>query len=192
MLGHRPQRNSTPRDGSHHCGDMSLSSLCSQLAYFSERNPAPRALPLFSSQGPVRLEDQWAYASCAPACLTLSTESFHLFSSSTKTSIPLRLWAIWSHSVEAMTARCTNVCHWRLQMRRSCWARITPPPPCSLHSPANPAQPWMPIFSASCLMLWRSWVWNGLLQWNRPVATWMNGSCQGAARPLINKLRPCS
>ncbi len=37
-------------------------------------------------------------------------------------------------------------------------------------------------FSASCLTLWRSWVWNGLPQRNCPIAAWMNGSCQGTAR----------
>ncbi len=38
----------------HYCGDMSLSSLRSRLAFFSESSSAPRALPLFSSQGSVR------------------------------------------------------------------------------------------------------------------------------------------
>ncbi len=38
----------------HHCGDMSLSSLHSWLAFFSERNPTPCTLPLLSSQGHVR------------------------------------------------------------------------------------------------------------------------------------------
>ncbi len=33
--------------------------------------------------------------------------------------------------------------------------------PCILRSPAHPAHAWTPIFSASCLMMWRSWVWNG-------------------------------
>ncbi len=59
----------------------------------------------------------------------------------------------------------------------------------SYHDPAPlyPAQAWTPIFSASCLMLWRR-VWNGLPQRNRSVATWMNGSCRSTARPLINNL----
>ncbi|KAL0165908.1 hypothetical protein M9458_037752, partial [Cirrhinus mrigala] len=37
-----------------HCGDMSLSSLRSRIAFFSERNSAPRALPFPSSQEPVK------------------------------------------------------------------------------------------------------------------------------------------
>ncbi len=77
-------------------------------------------------------------------------------------------------------------------MQRSCWARTTYPPPCILRSPAHPAQAWKPIFSASCLTLWRSWLWNGLPLRNRPVAAWMNGSCRGTARPLFNELRHSS
>ncbi len=46
----------------HHCGDVGLSSLCSRLAFFSESNPAPRALPVFSYQGPVR-KKQWGRGS---------------------------------------------------------------------------------------------------------------------------------
>ncbi len=37
-----------------HCEDMSLTSLCKQIAFFSESNSAPRYLPLSSSQEPVR------------------------------------------------------------------------------------------------------------------------------------------
>ncbi len=63
----------------------------------------------------------------------------------------------------------------------------------SYHDPAPlyPAQAWTPIFSASCLTLWRR-VWNGLPQRNRSVATWMNGSCRSAARPLVNNLHHSS
>ncbi len=123
---------------------------------------------------------------------SLPIERFLPFSSPTQTSVPLRLRAILSHLVEAITATWTTACHWRLQMRRSCRARLTTPPTCSLRSPAHPAQAWTPIFSASCLMLWKSWVWIGLLQRNRPVAAWMNGSCRGTVRPMVNKLHHSS
>ncbi len=63
--------------------------------------------------------------------------------------------------------------------------------PAPLHS-AHTTQAWTPIFSTSFLTLWRSWVWNGLPQMKRPVAAWMNGSCQGAAKPLVNELRHSS
>ncbi len=35
---------------------------------------------------------------------------------------------------------------------------------------AIPVQAWTLIFSVCCLILWRSWDWNGLPQRNRPVA----------------------
>ncbi len=60
-------------------------------------------------------------------------------------------------------ARWTTACHWQLQKRRSCRARTMIQPPCILRSPAHQAQAWTPIFSASCLTLWRR-VWNGLPQ----------------------------
>ncbi len=62
------------------------------------------------------------------------------------------------------------------------------PTPSHSAQPAHPAQQWTSIFSASCLRLWRSWVWNGLPQRNLPVAVWMNGPCGGAVRPLDNEL----
>ncbi len=37
-----------------HCENISLASLRSWIAFFSESDPAPRVLPFFSSQGPVR------------------------------------------------------------------------------------------------------------------------------------------
>ncbi len=47
----------------------------------------------------------------------------------TRTSVPLRLQTIWSPSVRANAATWTTAFHWRLQMRRSCWARLTNLPP---------------------------------------------------------------
>ncbi len=37
-----------------HCESFSLASLCSRIAFFSESDSAPSALPFSSSQGPVR------------------------------------------------------------------------------------------------------------------------------------------
>ncbi len=62
---------------------------------------------------------------------SLPIERFLPFSSPTQTSVPLRLQAILSHLVEAITATWTTACHWRLQMRRSCQARLTTPPSAS-------------------------------------------------------------
>ncbi len=153
----------------HHCGDMSLSSLRSRLAFFSDSNPdPPRDLRGKSSGAEDLSARRWVSLRRQYPCVphSLPTVRFPPFSSPARTSIPLWLRAIWSHSEEAITARWMTACHWRL--RRS----------------------W--IFSTSCLTLWRSWVWNGLPQMKRPVAAWMNGSCRGTAKPLVNELRHSS
>ncbi len=92
---------------------MSLSSQLSRLAFFSESNPTPQPSHFFphrnlrgQSSGAEDLSTQrwvslrWLYPRIPHS---RPTESFHLFSALARTSIPLQLWAIWSHSVEAMT-----------------------------------------------------------------------------------------
>ncbi len=124
MLGCHPCWNSTHRTGTecHHCSDMSLSSLRSRLAFFSEsrdlRGKSSRAEELSARR---RVS---SHRLCPRVPLSLPTKSSHPFSSPTQTSITLRLRAIWSHSVEAMMARWMTACHWRLQMRRCCRAHI--------------------------------------------------------------------
>ncbi len=173
---------------------MSLSSLPSRLAFFSESNPAPCALLLLFSPGNQRgrgfqpPEMSELSPAVNPHTSLSHTETFLPFSSPSLTSILLRLRAIWHRSVGVMTASWTTACHWRLQMPRSCRARTMTPPPRSLRSPMHPAQAWTPIFSASGLTLWRNWAWNGIPQRSRPIAAWINGSCRGIVRPLDNKL----
>ncbi len=87
--------------------------------------------------------------------------SFQPFSSPGRTSIPLRLRAIWSHSVEAMMDD-------SLSLAASDAEEVSG----SYHDPA-PLYSVQPSASSTtmdadiiCLMLWRSWVWNGLPQRN--------------------------
>ncbi len=113
---------------------MSLSSLCSQLAFFSESNPAPRALLLFSSQGPTRKKQR-------------GRGSQHSEMSELMLAVPLRTSlsphrefspVLFTCSDQHPSAAASNLvlfggsndgeigtCHWRFQMRRSCWARTT-------------------------------------------------------------------
>ncbi len=134
-------------------------------------------------------EDEWAFAGCKPADLTFSPQRD--FSRSLHPPWPASLCGcersgpFRGERRQRVVLQCTA--SWA-QITRSWQAYTTTPPPPSLRSSVHPAQTWMPIFSASCLALWRSWVWNGLPQRNRPVATWMTGSCRGAARPLVNEL----
>ncbi len=170
-------------------------------SFFSESNSAPRALLAFFLPGSCKekaagqrisaLGDEWAYAGCSPVYLTLSPQ--RVFTCSLHPPGPAALcgyvrsglirWKQWRREVR----RCMTACHWWLQMRRSVQARTTTPPPYILRSPVHPARAWMPIFSASCLMLWKSWVWNGLPQRNRPVAAWKKDSCRDISRPLVNE-----
>ncbi len=66
-----------------HCESISLASLRTRIAFFSESDPAPRALPFSSSQGPVRKKQRgrgsapgWkrAHAGSDPACLVFTTQ----------------------------------------------------------------------------------------------------------------------
>ncbi len=67
-----------------HCESISLASLRTRIAFFSESDPAPRALPFSSSQGPVRKKTAgqrfsapgWkrAHAGSDPACLVFTTQ----------------------------------------------------------------------------------------------------------------------
>ncbi len=51
----------------------------------------------------------------------------------------------------------------------------------------------MPIFSASCITLWRSWVWNGLPQRNRTrsrLTEWFLPGCRQAPRQQASPFFP--
>ncbi len=176
-----------------------LSPVFLQLAFFSESNSAPRALLHFSSQGPARKKQrgrgsqrsemsELTLALPPRTSLTpnhvphsLPTESFHLFSSPARTSISLRLRAIWFHSVEAMTARWTTACHWRLQMQ----ARTTNPPSCIMRSPGMDADIFR-ILSNAVEELGLE-----LYPPEEPSRSHLDEYLD-AARPLVNELRRSS
>ncbi len=92
---------------------MSLSSQLSRLAFFSESSPASQPSHFFPHRN-LRGKSSGAEDLSTQRWVSLRwlnprvphyrpTESFHPFSSLARTSIPLQLRAIWSHSVEAMT-----------------------------------------------------------------------------------------
>ncbi len=49
-----------------HCESISLASLRTRITFFSESDPAPRALPFSSSQGPVRKKQRGRCPRTAP------------------------------------------------------------------------------------------------------------------------------
>ncbi len=117
-----------------HCESISLASLRSRIAFFSESDPAPRALPFSSSQGPVRkkqrgrgsqrpVESELTPAQIPRVSLSPHREVSPVLFFSNLTSIPLQARAIWSRSGEVTMSWPMTACHWQLQMLRSCRAR---------------------------------------------------------------------
>ncbi len=105
-----------------HCESISLASLRTRIAFFSESDPAPRALPFSSSQGPVRIKQR---AEVLSARLKVSsrrlrsrvprfrhTERGLPSFLSNLTSVPLQAWAIWSRSGEVTMSWPMTACHW--------------------------------------------------------------------------------
>ncbi len=117
-----------------HCESISLASLRSRIAFFSESVPAPRTLPFSSSQRPERKKQRGRGSQCpvkgelTPAQIPRVSLSPHrevspvLFFPNL-TSIPLQARAIWSRSGEVTMSWPMTACHWQLQMLRSCRAR---------------------------------------------------------------------
>ncbi len=169
---------------------MSLSSLRSRLAFFSDSNPEPPRDLRGKSSGAEDLSAQrWVSLRRQYPCVphSLPTVRFPSFSSPARTSIPLWLRAIWSYSEEAIMARWMTACHWRLRMRRSCRARQLLPQPCPLAFCAS-----NPGMDADLFHVLSNAVEELGLEWSPPDETWMNGSCRGAAKPLANELRHSS
>ncbi len=118
---HRPRWNSTHQDGmSLLQWHESLFSVLSASFFFQRATPSLTPSPLFSPQGPARKKqlgrgsqhsEMSELTPVVPPCTSLSlpTESFHPLASPARTSISLWLRAIGSHSVEAMTARWTEM-----------------------------------------------------------------------------------
>ncbi len=147
----------------HHCGDMSLSSLHSRLAFFSERNPTPCTLPLFSSQGPVRKKQRdrgsqdLEMSELTPAVPPHISLSPHREFSPGLASLcgfkrsGLIRWKLWWRDGRQPVIggfRCGGA------------VGLVPWPRPLAFCPTHPAQAWTPNFS--WLTLWRNWVWNGL------------------------------
>ncbi len=115
-----------------HCDNMSLASLRSRIAFFSESDSVPRALPFSSSQEPVRRKQRGREIQCSNVSELTSAQvpraslSPHRetspSSSPSLTSVPLPARAIWSSLVGVTTSCWMTTCHWQPRTPRSCWA----------------------------------------------------------------------
>ncbi len=105
-----------------HCESISLASLRSRIAFFSESDPATRALPFSSSQGPVRKNSRAEVLSARLRASSRRLRSrvprFHHAERCLPSffpnliSVPLQAWAIWSRSGEVTTSWPMTACHW--------------------------------------------------------------------------------
>ncbi len=107
-----------------HCKSISFASLRTCIAFFSESDPAPCALPFSSSQGPVR-KKQRGRGSQRPVENELTPAQIHTVSTCFRhterclpsffpnlTSVPLQAWAIWSRSGEVTMSWPMTAYHW--------------------------------------------------------------------------------
>ncbi len=116
--------------------NISLASLRSRIAFFSESDPAPRP-PVFFLPGTCEEKTAgqrisapgWERAHGSdPACLASPHREVLPSFFPNLTSVPLQAWAIWSRSGEVTMSWPMTACHWQLQMLRSCRARNWPRP----------------------------------------------------------------
>ncbi len=119
--------------------------------------------------------DEWAYVGCTPAYLTLS---------------PQRVFARSLHPPgPASLCGCERsaLIRWK-QWRRDELQPVIGSFRCGGAVGLVPRSRHLAFCAAQRIQPRHGQPRLGLPQRNRPVATWMNGSCQGAARPLVNEL----
>ncbi len=190
MLGRRPRRNSTHRDGMSPLRwyESLLSALTASFLF--REQPRPSRPPAFFLPGTCKEKaagqrvlaprNEWAYTGCNSAYLTLSSQ--RVFTHSLHPPRPASLCGLGGSNNGEMYDSLSLAASDAEELSGSYHD------PAPLHPAQHSASSLRMDFSASCLTLWRSWVWNGLPQRNCPIAAWMNGSCQGTARPLGNEL----
>ncbi len=172
-----------------HCENISLASLRSRIAFFSEHDPTPRALPFSSSQGPVRKKQRGRGSQRRRASLSPHREvSPVLFSQpDQRPSASSSDLVSFGGSDDELADDSMSLASSDEELSGS----VTDPPPHVCPRPAPPKPGWMPNFSVSSQNRLKSWVWSGLHQRSPLTAVWMSGSCRGAVRPLSNDPR-CS
>ncbi len=185
-----------------HCESISLASLRTRIAFFSESDPAPRALPFSSSQGPVRKKQRGrgsqrpVESELTPAQIPRASFSPHreispvLFIQPDQrpSSSVSDLVSFGGSDDELADDSMSLVASDAEELSGS----VTDPAPQVCLRPAPPKPGWMPNFSVSSQKRLKSWVWSGLHQRSPLAAVWMSGFCRGAVRPLNNDHRRSS
>ncbi len=181
---------------------MSLASLHSCRAFFLESDSAPCALPLSSSQGPVRKKQRGRRLQCAEMSeLTLAHTGMMIdFLKEVGTTAILngsradqRPSAVESDMVSFGRSE-DEILDDNVSLAASDGEELSdsiddPAPP---QNPVSLSQARTLNFSVSCQELWTSWAWSGHRRRSPPAAAWMSDSCLGAIRPLVSQLHRSS
>ncbi len=184
-----------------HCESISLASLRSRIAFFSESDPAPRALLFSSSQGPVRKKQQGrgsqrpVESELTPAQIPCASLSPHREVSPVLFSQPDQRPSASVSDLVSFGGSDDELADDSMSLVASDAEELSgsvTPPPQVCPRPAPPKPGWMPNFSVSSQKRLKSWVWSGLHQRSPLAAVWMSGFCRGAVRPLSNDHRRSS
>ncbi len=185
-----------------HCESISLASLRSWIAFFSESDPTPRALPFYSSQGPVRKKQRGrgsqrpVESELTPAQIPRVSLSPHREVSPVLFFQPDQHPSASASDLVSFGGSDDELANDSMSLAASdaeeLSGSITDPAPHVCPRPAPPKPGWMPNFSVSSQKRLKSWVWSGLHQRSPLAAVWMSGFCRGAVRPLSNDHRRSS
>ncbi len=183
-----------------HCESISLASLRSRIAFFSESDPAPCAFPFSSSQGPVRKKQRDrgsqrpVESERTPAQIPRASLSPHREVSPVLFSQPDQRPSASVSDLVSFGGSDDELADDSMSLVASdaeeLSGSVTDPAPSGLPAPPKPG--WMPNFSVSSQKRLKSWVCSGLHQRSPLAAVWMSGFCRGAVRPLSNDHRRSS
>ncbi len=181
-----------------HCESFSLASLRSQIAFFSESDSAPHALPSFSSQGPAPCSaerfwaagDERAHVGSVPACLSVTAER----------GFAGPLHPTWSASLCCCERHDLVQCEWRWHGRQPFPGSFGrggviglgdwPRPSCRRPLHAAPDLERATSSSVWCQRLSVSSGSSGLRLRSRLAAGWTSGFFRGASKPPANARPP--
>ncbi len=170
-----------------HCESISLASLRSWIAFFSESDPAPRALPFSSSQGPVR-KKQRGRGSQRPVESELTPAQIPRASLSPHREVSPVLFSQPDQRPSASVSDLVSFGGSDDELADDSMSLLASDAEELSGSVTDPA----PSGSVSSQKRLKSWVWSGLHQRSPLAAVWMSGFCRGAVRPLSNDHRRSS
>ncbi len=180
---------------------ISLASLRSRIAFFSESDPAPRALPFSSSQGPVRKKQRGrgsqrlVESELTPAQIPRASFSPHREISPVLFVQPDQRPSASVSDLVSFGGSDDELADDSMSLVASdaeeLWGSVTDPPPQVCPAQRRQSRDGCRTFPCPLQAL-KSWVWSGLHQRSPLAAVWMSGFCRGAVRPLNNDHRRSS